>query len=228
MMALHLPSVVTITPSRGLIHSRTIEAVLAAHRYAVPTWARLAGWLFSHDLPIPMCHETLAEQGMATGADFLWIVEEDVLPSVPTLALLVKRHRETGAGIVLVDYPVGEHPTRSSIMRQPDDGAILYGGIGCALIAREALLRIPQPWFSTAHEIRQQRDAVGRWHLYETEGAYTYGGLDVAFCRKATAHGISIAAVEDTLAGHARLRALGTPHHNNGCHLIDVLTRIEA
>lgn len=225
-------AVVTLTPSRGLMHSRTVAAVLAALDTATAHGAITArGWLLSHDLPIPDSHESLAEQGMATGADFLWFVEEDVLPPSDALVLLLTRQRETGAGVVLMDYPVGEHPTRSAILRQPDDGrsTILYGGIGCALIAREALERIPQPWFDTSHEYALSQANDGRYILTRnTNRAYDYGGLDVAFCCHATQYGVSLAAVNGAMAGHARVRAFGAPHTNDGAHSIDVLTEIEA
>lgn len=227
-----MPSVAICTPSRGLVHSRTVEAVLAALTVAKAQAdaVTVCGWFFAHDLPIPDSHETVAARALdATDADYLWFVEEDVLPPPDALCALLATARMWAAGVVLLDYPVGEHPTHSTIMRQPDDGAILYGGLGCTLISRVALTeRIPRPWFSTAHEIRQVRDTVGRWHLLETEGPYTYGGLDVAFCCKAAQHGVRLAAVDTLVAGHARLRALGAAHSNHGVHTIDILDRIEA
>ena len=231
-----MPSVAVCTPSRGLVHSRTVEAVLAALDVAkAQANVTLRGWFFSHDLPIPDSHETVAARALdATDADYLWFVEEDVLPPPDALCALLATAQMWAAGVVLLDYPVGEHPTRSTIVRQPavnggHTGDILYGGLGCTLISRVALTeRIPRPWFSTAHEIRQVRDTVGRWHLLETEGPYTYGGLDVAFCCKAARHGVRIAAVDTLVAGHARLRALGTAHTNDGCHTIEVLSEIEA
>lgn len=221
-------TVVTLTPSRGLIHSRTVEAVLAAQAqaYASET-ARSVGWLVTHDLPIPECHERLAERGLATGANYLWFVEEDMAPPPDALMRLITWQRETGAGVVLMDYPVGEHPTRHAILRQPD-GAVVYGGLGCALITRTALERIPRPWFRTAHEYALRRDRNGFYTLSETERPYTYGGLDVAFCAHARAQGVLLTFVEGQRAGHARLRALGKPQDNHGVHSIDVLTDVEA
>lgn len=226
------PSVIILTPSRGLIHSRTVAAVLAAERYAVyADVADVHGWLITHDLPIPSSHEHLAVRGMARGADFLWFVEEDMVPPVSALAVLLCRQQQTGAGVVFLDYPVGEQPTRSAILRQPDgSNSILYGGLGCTLIHRSVLEALPRPWFETAHEYRLTRDAAtGRYTLTETDVPATYGGLDVAFCRKALAQGFTLAAVESpNRAGHARLRTLGTRQDNHGTHTIDVLTGIEA
>lgn len=223
---MRLSTVVTLTPSRGLIHSRTVEAGLAALAFPGDAVTH-RGWLVTHDLPIPECHERLAERGLATGADYLWFVEEDMTPPPDALMRLITWQRETGAGVVLMDYPVGEHPTRHAILRQPD-GAVVYGGLGCALITCTALERIPRPWFSTAHEYALRRDRNGFYTLCETERPYPYGGLDVAFCARARASGVRLSFVEGQCAGHARLRALGKPQDNQGVHSIDVLTDVEA
>lgn len=226
--ALH--SVAILTPSRGLIHSRTVEAVLAAQAFTRDL-VEYRGWHITHDLPIPDAHEHLAADGLATGADYLWFVEEDVVPPVDALLCLLNRQLQTGAGIVFLDYPVGEQPTRSAILRQPDgSNSILYGGLGCTLIHRSVLEALPRPWFETAHEYRLTRDAAtGRYTLTETDVPCAYGGLDVTFCRRALAQGFTLAAVASpNRAGHARLRALGTPQDNHGTHTIDVLTGIEA
>lgn len=203
------------------MHSRTVETVLDALREATGS-VTCAGWLLTHDLPIPDCHETLAERGLATGADLLWYVEEDMLPPPDALTRLMQRQRETGAGIVLMDYPVGEHPTHSTITRQPN-GTILYGGLGCTLITREALERIPRPWFDTSRLWLYQRGELTAMD----DTPYRYGGQDVNFHIKAAQHGVTIAAVTGSTAGHARLRAYGEAGSNHGAHHIDILSTIE-
>src|SRR5512147_206250 len=97
-----MTSFAVVTPSRGLVQSRTIEAVMTniedARRICL-------GWFLSHDKPIPDCDEAVAEAGLATGADFLWFIEEDVIPPVGALAasfMLMDRF-----DVAAVDYPVG-------------------------------------------------------------------------------------------------------------------------
>lgn len=64
-------------PTRGLIHSRTIEAVIQAIEHR---GIREYTLVLTHDLPIPDSHETVCKQALATGAEFIWLVEEDVVP----------------------------------------------------------------------------------------------------------------------------------------------------
>ncbi len=228
-------TVVTLTPSRGLIHSRTVAGVLAALAFPGDAVDH-RGWLLTHDLPIPDAHEILAEQGLATSADYLWFVEEDVVPEPETLLRLINRQRQTGAGVIYQDYPVGEYPRSSSVLRQPHNGphngaqpgAILYGGLGCTLITRRVLETLPRPWFDTAHEYalsRSQHD--GRFVLTRTDRACVYGGHDVAFACAALAHGFTVADVPEQTVGHAKLRTWGKPRANQGAHGVDVLRDIE-
>lgn len=219
-----LRSVVVCTPSRGLIHSRTVEAVWNALSAATDRLT-CAGWLITHDLPIPDAHETLAERGMTeTFAAFVWFVEEDVLPPPDALLALLTRHELTGAGIVALDYPVGEAPTRSCVTRN-QQGHVLWAGLGCTLIDRATLERLPRPWFRTDRTYLYSPDA-SREELVMVPQSARYGGHDVAFYLAARAAGVSVEAI-DGPCGHARLRALGAAHTNQGAHVIDTLTAIE-
>lgn len=218
--------VAVCTPSRGLIHSRTVQSVLAALSVATESGVTCAGWFITHDLPIPDAHESLAEHAVYIGADALWFVEEDVVVPPYALTALIERQQATGAGVVFVDYPVGEHPTRSTLSYAPDGtNTILYGGLGCTLITRDALTRIPRPWFDTSRLWVYRQGA-----LTAVDGMpYRYGGQDVSFCVKAAAHGVTLAAVTDggATAGHARLRQMGAAGSNHGTHTIDVLDTIQ-
>lgn len=210
------PRVIICTPSRGLIHSRTVETTLAALD-AAQGHCKALGWLITHDLPIPACHETLAQRGLATGADFLWYVEEDMLPPPESLTALLARAHETGAGIVTLDYPVGEQP--QSVITHHTDGSVWWCGLGCTLIAREVFIGLQRPWFDTSRLYLFTKPGV--LTADETQ-AYRYGGQDVSFCLAARAVGVRIAVVPDLTAGHARLCALGAAGVNDGAHTIDV------
>ncbi len=220
-----LPTVAICLPSRGLLHSRTLEAVLAALETATSR-IQCVGWFMTHDLPIPDCHETTAEQALAAGAEYVWFVEEDMIPPPDALIRLLATQRQTGAGIVYMDYPVGEHPTQSAILRQPN-GALAVGGLGCTLITRAVFEALPRPWFDCSHEYALSRASDGRSILTRTARACGYGGHDVALAQAALSHGFTIDAVPDMIAGHARLRSWGAQHTNAGAHVVDVLTDIE-
>lgn len=228
-----LPFVALCLPSRGLIHSRTIDAVLAALAYAAPH-ADMVGWFMTHDLPIPDCHETLAERAMAAGAEYVWFVEEDMIPPPDALTRLLDRQRETGAGIVTLDYPLGEHPTHSALMRhEADGGSIWWCGLGCTLITRDVFTRLARPWFRSEHPgafVRSGERGPWRWQDTPPGAAphtHEYGGQDIWLCYQATRSGFTIETIPGLTAGHARLRSWGAQHTNHGAHTVDILRDIE-
>ena len=186
------------TPSRGLVGSRTIEAVLAnlAGHESV-------GWFLSHDKPIPECAEDVVERALAAGADAVWSIEEDVVPPAgaldASLALLA-----AGSAIAAVDYPVVQG---LGCLSRDAKGDILWVGLGCTLISRAAFEAVRRPWF---------RSVDGR----------AYGGHDIYFCREVMRAGLRIEQVPGMVAKHVRLIALGKSGTNMGCHEMTVLDRI--
>jgi hypothetical protein len=175
------------------------------------------GWVLTHDLPIPDCHETATERALATGADAVWFVEEDTVPPADTLA------RSMAAlavdPIVALDYPVGEDPSWACVARNKA-GSIQWCGFGATLIRRDVFEALERPWFrALTYAIR---DGV----LIEPGIPSEYGGQDIYFFRRALVAGFTIAQLPG-VAGHARLRALGPAKTNHGAHRIDVLTEIQ-
>jgi hypothetical protein len=197
-------SFAVLTPSRGLVHSRTIEAVEANISEAMDAGHDFEGWVLTHDLPIPDCHERVTELGLATGADALWFVEEDVIP--PPGALLASLEMLPEAPIAAMDYPLGDHPSTNSLLGDPID----LCGLGCTLVSRRVFDVIGRPWFRV-----------------EGEWISTYGGQDLAFSIRAQAAGFHIAAVPG-VAGHALLRSWGRYMAQDGRHDIEVRGTIEA
>ena len=213
-------SYVVVTPSRGLVHSRTVEAVMS--NIANASGHEFRGWTLTHDLPIPDCHETATAQALATGADALWFVEEDNIPPPDTLA------RSFAAlatdPIAALDYPVGESPSWACIARDAT-GHIYWCGLGATLIHRRVFEAIERPWFrAMTYAIQPGPD--GRKQLVDPGIPSEYGGQDIYFFRRALAAGFMIGQVPG-VAGHARLRALGKAQTNQGAHTIEVLHEIQ-
>jgi GT2 family glycosyltransferase len=184
-------------PSRGLVHSRTIPAVmdnLAGHDFA--------GWFLSHDLPIPECAQDVVRRALDAGADAVWFVEEDVVPPAGALAASLALLAD-GYAVAAVDYP-----TRQGVgcLSLDAAGAIDWVGLGCTLISRRAFDAVGQPWF------RVERG---------------YGGHDIWFCRAVRRAGLSIGQVPKMVAGHVRLDAPGKLGTNVGFHSVTVLDRID-
>lgn len=185
------------TPSRGLVGSRTIEAVL---RELAGTES--VGWFLTHDLPIPDCAERAAEMALTAGADAVWFVEEDVVPPVGALAASLRLLAD-GYAVAAVDYPVRQG---TGCIARATDGSIAWVGLGATLISRSAFEALDGPWFRTERG---------------------YGGHDILFCRRVLEAGMRIGQVPDMIAQHVRLEALGSPGTNAGCHKMTILDRID-
>lgn len=217
-----MTSFAVVTPSRGLVHSRTIEAVMANVEQAVSAGHDFRGWRLSHALPIPECHEAVAVSGLATGADALVFIEEDMVPPAGAfLALLANP-----AAIVAIDYPVGEAPTQSCVGHWGPEGAPIWCGLGCTLVRREVFAGLERPWFLADTQLQLTRFG-DRTVLTPVPHPYEYGGQDISFCSRATQAGFAIAVVPDVIAGHAHLRTWGQILTNQGFHAVDVRETIE-
>jgi hypothetical protein len=199
------------TPSRGLVHSRTVEAVLANIRVA-----GFRGWALTHDLPIPQAHERVCEIALATGADAVWLVEEDMIP--PPLALAESlRLLGSGADVVAVDYPAARD--LSSIARRGGD--IQWCFLGCTLVHRRVFETFVRPWFTTdTTYVIRDGELVALPDDRPPE--VRHGQQDIAFTRRVLESGFSIAEVPGLVAGHATVDELGAPVVNHGWHHIRV------
>lgn len=188
------------------------QAVSAGHDFR--------GWRLSHALPIPDCHEAVTVAGLATGADALVFVEEDMVPpSGAFLALL-----NNPALIVAIDYPVGE--AESCVGHWGADGAAIWCGLGCTLVRREVFAGLERPWFLADTQLQLTRFG-DRTVLTPVAHPYEYGGQDISFGCRATQAGFAIAVVPGVIAGHAQLRTWGQQQTNVGFHTIDVRDTIE-
>jgi hypothetical protein len=209
-----------VTPSRGLIHSRTVEAVLGN----IAGRKGFRGWFVTHDLPIPDCDEQVTELGLASGADVLWFVEEDVIPPPGALAASFAMLAE-GHDVAAVDYPVGALDAAWGCLVRDKAKHILWAGLGATLIRRRVFEKTPRPWFTT--DWRYQLDG-GTWVAERADGdpAARFGQQDIHFFMSARAAGFRIGQVPGMIAGHALLREPGALGSNHGTHAIDIRTRI--
>jgi hypothetical protein len=201
------------------------EATAAGHE--------LRGWILTHDLPIPDCHEQSAEAGMLTGADALWFVEEDMVP--PPRSLLASI--ELKADIAAMQYPVGlpsgmvdVHGKTSTgtfnCLQMSPGGVFDWCGLGCTLISRRVFEALPRPWFNTdkTYEVWHFGNVMTERHV--VDNPFNYGGEDVNFGQRVTELGFTIRQVPG-IAGHALLLNWGTYATQDGRHGIVVREEIE-
>lgn len=216
-----MTSYAVVTPSRGLVHSRTIEAVMGNIEDA----GRIClGWFLSHDLPIPDCDERTAEAGLATGADAVLFVEEDVIPPPGAFAAMFRLFAE-GFDVVAVDYPVGASADGWGCLVRNTSREILWCGLGCTLISRRVFETVARPWFTTDYTFVKQGS---EWVLIPNSQLpeRRYGGQDIAFCMNLRQAGFRIGQVEGMTAGHAKVDTMGAAGTNIGWHTISIRSEI--
>lgn len=224
-----MTSIAVVTPSRGLVHSRTIEAVMSNIAEATAAGHLVTGWYLTHDLPIPDCAERAAELGLASGADVIWFVEEDVIPlDHALLAMLPFVGYPPARGLcdaIAVDYPVGATEDGWGCIVKSDAGEVLWCGLGCTLFRREVFERLPRPWFRDDIQFVRRND---HWEARPTPHApqHRYGQHDIALSFALREAGMRIEQVPGMTASHAHLEALGAQGTNLGCHQISIRTEI--
>lgn len=184
--------------SRGLVHSRTAEAIEQNRLDVRPTFP--THLLFTHDKPIPEAQNDITRAALAIGADWMWFVEEDMLPGRFVLGNMLDCAHDHHADVVVADYRLKTDDFLKSVCRDRG-GRFLFSGMGCMLARRTVFLKIPAPWFDT-----------DTFCVYKDTGEFrprheraSYGGQDVYFFAKCHKAGITVAVVDND-AQHIRLR----------------------
>ena len=217
-------SFAVVMPSRGLVNSRTVEAVIS--NIASAGYLEFRGWFVSHDKPMPLGHEAVTEDAMASGADLLWFCEDDVIPPSDALASSLAFMVRANVDVAAIDYPVGAAQDAWGCIVREASGEILWCGLGCTLMAREVFESLGAPWFTT--DWRYVRDGEG-WKAIPAMGPEEtrFGQFDIHLCYRLREAGFRIGQVEGMMARHARIEALGREGTNVGCHRISIRDRIE-
>lgn len=186
--------IAVLTPSRGLLHSRTAEELNNELR---PFEWR---WFISHGLPIPDCFNDLVTRALKTDASHLLFVEDDMhLPKGIFEELLAE-----DVDIALADYPVKE--TQHSVMYL--DGEFAYGGVGLCLVKREVFDLMDPPYFRThvAYQIQDGKLIPG------PANAKAHGLQDVDFFQRTKDLSVSVIPRN---AGHYFLKKPELPKYGN-------------
>src|SRR5690606_6226388 len=115
-----LPKVVVCIPSRGILVAEVIDRLLKEP---------VAGWLLTHNLPIPDCFNRLSEDFLQTAGDYAWFVEEDTVPPPNALQSML----ELDCDIATIRYwlKAGSWSIGGYLNGQPG-----WVGMGCTLVKR--------------------------------------------------------------------------------------------
>ena len=211
-------------PTRGIITSRTVQAVQAMMRFAEqyrPDLEILPEWYISHDRPIPHGHTYVVESALEDGADLVLLIEEDVIPPPHALEAMIKLLIK-GADWAFVDYPLNVVARSGpNCYWRNEYGEVVYTGMGCTLITRQVWETVDRPWFRTDKAAKIKRGV-----LAFADQDVAYGGFDIYFGYKAFLHGFRLEVVPGMMCRHIKLAALGTPNSNDGLHVMEEKGRL--
>lgn len=210
-----------ITPSRGLIHSRTVESIFNGID-AMPD--RQFRFFTTHDKPIPEAQNDCMARAFKWGATTILSIEEDNVLDVPAFKALVDNDHP----IAILQYN-DRNGSPHGIIHKNEAGEIMWTGIGAVKIKKEVFDAIGLPYFRTDVRYAIKRKPFGdgsvvtQFEEVNHRGQHQYGGLDVDFYTRARAKGYKVIQIQGHLAHHMKLVKLGEPFTNNGCHDIQAI-----
>lgn len=197
--------------TRGLVHSRTIEAVDRNIRDVKGIWH----WELTYDLPIPQAQNEVTERALAQGAGRIWYVEEDIIPPDGILRALIALR----SPVAVADYPL-KGLTHSS--KEDARGRLLHAGMGCLLASCGIFQSLEKPYFRddvqwTADQVEGRMRRTGR---EKTD----YGGQDTHFFGLLSEAGIRAELLKSMACRHLEVERWGEARTNDGCHAVrDIL-----
>lgn len=200
-----MSKIACVLPTRGLIYARTIRGVL---RNLVGSSGDL---IIIDGLPMPDCFNNGIEQAIDSGADYIWMVEEDNGCPDQVLNKMLKEDKD----IITIEYGVAGG---ASHVQRDAGGELIWCGIGCTLIKREVFESVPKPWF----RVDMKRDhATGEWSKWpDHQIPKKFGGHDVWFFTQARQLGFKIDILADVKGSHFRAKELPKREMNHGTYTI--------
>ena len=206
-----------ITPSRGLIHSRTMESITEGI-YALQDRFNFR-FFTTHDKPIPEAQNDCLTRAFEWGAQVILSIEEDNVLDVQAFEALLTCTEP----IAILQYN-DRNGSPHGIIHKNEAGEIMWSGIGALKVDRQVFETIGKPYFRTdvRYSIKRkpQGDGTVITHFEEvsSRGPHQYGGLDVDFYTRARAKGYRVYQIQGHIAHHMKLNKLGETFVNNGCH----------
>lgn len=194
-------------PSRGLIHSRTVESLFEAVSGIGPYQL-----YFSHDNPIPECFNIPCEAALADGCEQILILEEDIVLDQHTIRELLKA-LET-ADIAYCDYPLDQ------CMAVNDLYGVRFICTGCTMFTADALRQLLP--FRADLEIHPKTGELLRTLTAEEAHTKVYGYHDLIMSRQIAELGLSM--VQAGVVDHYHVESYGQPRVNDGRHVLKQLT----
>ena len=203
-------------PTRGIVFTEVMQAVV--DNCVGRDWRLFT----STDEGLPDSVNGCVERALASGAEWVWIVEEDTVPPRGVLdEMLAER-----ADYVACDYDVWHGHTCACFDLSTDPPALSSTGLGCTLIEASVFARVPRPWF-TCDKNMQPVERGGLTYFTAIPGTVGHrGGHDLSFGERLRAAGIEMKLLRDRECRHLRVANWNAASDNHACHTITALPPI--
>lgn len=168
-----------------MMHSRTVEDIFANLQYA----DQRNVLCMAHGKPQPEAENHVTAEGLASGAPWLWYVDDDM--QLPPEVLAEMLYASCKSPVVVAHYPCTKQGNDAVHIR---DGKFESAGMGCVLVKREVFDQLKQPYFRTDTQYVWDTDHLQPYPARTDQGRH--GGHDVDFFQRLLKLGIEPAIIE--------------------------------
>lgn len=196
--------------SRGLMMSRTAESVDRNKENMAGLWVTE----YTHDDPIPDAQNNVTDKALARNPQWIWYVEEDIVPPFKALNKMVKFSMNENIPVVSAWYGLdgGLHTYEKA-----NDGTLLFSGLGCLLVNVDVFRQLEKPYFSTDTTWTADLHNAKLIRCHDRGLSINYGKQDIHFWGTLFEHGIKSALINIECM-HLAVAKYGEPNNNNGVH----------
>ncbi len=200
--------------SRGMMMSRTAESIDRNKEYMFGYWLTE----YTHDDEIPVAQNNVTRQALVHSPEFIWYVEEDVVPPCNALSKMVEYAVDYDIPVVTAWYKLDGGLKSYEVA---NDDTLLFAGLGCLLVRATMYDQLELPYFRTdtvwtakVHEGIMERQM-------DRASERGYGKQDIHFFGVLSEKKIKCALV-DIECVHLGIKKWGAQGDNRGVHRLRI------
>ena len=198
--------------SRGLMMSRTAESIDRNKENMSGLWVTE----YTHEDPIPDAQNNVTEKALARKPEWIWYVEEDVVPPFKALNKMVRHSIAENIPVISAWYGLdGGLKT----YEKSNDGTLLFSGLGCLLVKAEVFTQLEKPYFRTDSTWTADLHEGKLIRSHDRGESINYGKQDIHFWGTLFENEIKSALLNIECL-HLAVAKYGEPNDNNGVHLM--------